>query len=152
MKCLIRFVPLLLLVSCAGPGYGGPWHSISTRAKSTEEILTICRELLTSDGFGVESADPAAGTMESKWKVQLSPHWYEGRRDKIEIRVAADETTGVRIVQFRAVRQVNEEHQKPQVLERASWGDSGGDEYVALRFDQMLKLRLARPGVEDMPK
>jgi hypothetical protein len=146
----MRALPLLFLGACTLiPGHGpGSWNVSPPFRHATAEILAVCRAILEHDGFAVESEDAVLGTMASKWRVQLSPLWHAGRRDNFEVRVESS-PDGSRVVHYRTSREINEEHQYPQSAERAAWAGGGGDEELALRFGEMLKMRLDRPSLDE---
>ncbi len=131
---------LVALCSCASTvgsiaGGGGEWHSVRD-PRPTAELIAICKALLDREGFGVAESDPVAGTIESRWRVVLAPHWREGVRDRFDVRVANG------LVEWRTLHCYNDEHQFTQSAERAAWVADGGDESLAERFGVLLKMRL----------
>ena len=136
----MRIAPVfLLLASCASSigilTGGGDWHSVRD-PRPTAELMSICKDVLDREGFGVAASDPAAGTIESRWRTVLAPHWREGVRDRFEIRIAGG------LVEWRTQHCYNDEHQYTQSAERAAWVPDGGDESLSERFGVLLKMRL----------
>ncbi len=137
----MRLAPaLLVLSSCAATvaaitGGAGEWHAVRD-PRPTAELMAICTQLLDREGFGVAASDPAAGTIESRWRVILAPIWRAGVRDRFEVRIAHG------LVEWRTLHCYNDEHQFTQSADRASWVPDGGDERLSERFGILLKMRL----------
>jgi len=147
MGFMRRAAPLLFVAftSCLEFGtHGGSWHTIGPLAKSSEELLSVGREVLKKEGFSVEIDDEPNRTLITKWRTRLNPHWRDGRRDKIEVRVE-DVDGGLRVITLRSIREVNEESHLPMDPTKASWYSAGGDEELALRVELMIKMRIQKP-------
>jgi hypothetical protein len=147
MTPMRRAAPLLLaaLASCIEFGtHGGAWHTIGPSAKESAELLSVGRSVLQKEGFSIEIDDEPTRTIETKWRTRLNPHWREGRRDKIELRVE-DIDGGGRVIRLRSIKEINEESHLPMDPTKATWLSAGGDEELALRVEMMVKMRLQKP-------
>lgn len=147
MGSMRRAAPLLLVAfaSCLELGtHGGDWHTLGPVTRSSEALLSVGRDVLQKEGFTLEIDDEPNRLLETKWKTRLNPHWRDGRRDKIELRVE-DVDGGGRIIRLRSIKEVNEESHLPMDITKASWHSAGGDEELALRVEMMIKMRLQRP-------
>lgn len=135
------FEPIMATSVCA-------WQETGRLRKPIEEIRKATREIVTRQGYTIAEADPEAWRFETEWKVELSPHWRDGHRSKIEVEFLAFPDGGYN-VRIRSYREYNDNSKQPMMLDKAVWmGASIHEKHEPLigeptiRVRQMLKLKM----------
>jgi hypothetical protein len=155
----MRILPWLaapLLAGCylfdplitAAAGSSSEWYSTGAIRKPRPEILATAREILVRESYKVPPFNPQGAWLETEWKVELSSHWREGYRTKVEVElVPAD--GGRTDARVRSYREFNDNARTPMMIEDASWiagslDDKHADKIPepALRLRYLLRFKL----------
>ena len=138
-----------ILLSACGVTPGG-WQILPTVSRPVDSVLQDAREVVTREGFSIDSEAPSEGGVRlmTGWKTQLSPHWRQGKRRRVEVFVQEAETGGT-VTKVRTYLEINETHKNSTSPELASWSSEGGDEELAIRVIEMLRMRLLRPKMDE---
>lgn len=111
------------------------WYEVGPILKPAEEVLQAARQIVARQGYTIvePSSDPQA--FETDWSVQLSAHWREGYRTRVEVRVVPAEPRGV-LARVRSFREFNDNAREPMSLEKASWTGASIDPRHAERISE----------------
>ena len=124
------------------------WITVGKVDKPLTELNEITRNLMIKQGYPVPETPPDSQRLLSDWNVQLSSHWREGVRTRLEadFQPYAD---GSCEIQVRSYLEINDEPKHPMILDKARWMGASLDakhapkmSEPALRLQQMLKLKL----------
>jgi len=126
------------------------WYEVTPVLKTVPEILKSSREAIRKAGFAAlppKEDDP--NRIETDWVIELSAHWRQGSRSRIELEVAPIEGARGYTVRVREKREVNDNATSPDDATKADWIPATFDEKQktrtgenALRIQQLLKFRL----------
>lgn len=123
------------------------WYSVGPVRKPATDILGTARDVIVKQGYTVGTFDAAEGRVESNWDVQLSAHWREGNRTKLEAELE-ESGPGAFVVRVRSHTELNNNAKQPLSLQHAEWIGASLDKKwegrmnePAQRFHTMLKLR-----------
>lgn len=151
----MRFAAIFSVTACVLSGAAGcatmpppQWHSTPPLAKPRDAIFRSMEEALQKEGFEAEERDAAAGTIASRWRVILRPHWREGRRERVEMRLEPLESGGW-IVRIRTVRELNDNSKDPMAPASASWIEGGGNDDLSRRIAFMLRMKVNGMGMDE---
>jgi hypothetical protein len=148
-------LPLLggcFMLNVASPVLGtsatSDWYEVTPVGKPAPEVMEIARETVRRSGFAVLPAD-GTNRIFTEWLVELSTHWRQGFRTKLELEVVKlDGSPGLK-VRIRGTRDVNDNIRNPSNAADAEWIGATFDEKqkerigeYALRVQQILKFKL----------
>jgi hypothetical protein len=119
----------------------GDWYEVGPILKPPEEVLRAAREIVTRQGYAILEPPRAPYAFETDWVVQLSAHWREGYRTRLEVHVAPVEPRGV-VARVRSFREFNDNAREPMSLEKASWTGASIDPRHAEKISEPA-LRVA---------
>jgi hypothetical protein len=155
----MKFATLLLVAPLAGcwmPSYivgtsASEWYDLPPVSRPAEDVVRLAREILARQGYRALPGKPGSGYVETDWDTQLSSHWREGYRTKVEVEVEAT-ADGRSVTRVRSHREVNENGRNPLSASDAVWGNGSLDEKhkpklgePAIRVRQLLKMKLEGP-------
>ena len=125
------------------------WFSTGTLHQPYEKVFDTTRELLEkSHRFRIETADRQSGEIVTQWKVTLSPHWREGKRDRVEVEILRD-PGGTIQVRIRTPREFNDNGRNPMIEREADWTSEGGNNELSERIGLQLRMRLKGLKLDD---
>ncbi len=147
-------LPALLTSGCFFPdvassvaGSASDWYETGPVKRPHEEITRATRDIVSRQGYTVTTFDEREGRLETDWVTNMSSHWREGFRTKIEAEFVRVPGSGTKI-RVRSRREVNDESRNPMAAERARWISAAFDEKQkpkipepAIRIDQLLKFK-----------
>lgn len=124
------------------------WYEVAPVTRPVPQVMEVARDAVRRSGFTLLPSD-TTDRIFTEWIVQLSSHWREGFRTKLEVEVVKLEPgPGVK-VRVRGIREINENAKDPTSAPQAHWINAGLDDKqkeripeFALRVHQVLKLRL----------
>ena len=126
----------------------GSWYRVGPVRRDLAELTTLTRNLVVRQGFKIPRFNPRNGLIETDWKVQLSPHFREGNRTKIEV-VFHPDPDGSTLIRIRSYREINENSEIPMNSNKVEWVGASLDEKQAgrmnepsMKLQQTLKLKL----------
>jgi len=138
---------LLLTAGCIPlVSEGGTWTESGIYSKSPEEARKACLETLEKKGFKIAKQDEH--TLQTEWKVTLSPHYRQGNRDRLDLELL-EAAPGKSQIRIRASRDVNDNPRTPMSEKDAEWISAGGNDALAEEIQMLLKLRLKGVGLDD---
>jgi len=146
-----RSLALLALAGCSAL-VPADWHPLPRIDKPIEDIIRAARQVVEKEGYPVELEElPEDGgiLLRTAWKEQLSPYRNQGKRRRVEIFAIAAETGGGVDVKVRVPLEFNESRKNTTLTGGASWISEGGDDDVATRVKEMLRMSLVRPKLDD---
>jgi uncharacterized lipoprotein len=115
--------------------------------KPAAEVAQTAGEVVQKQHYRISAYGVSDKGFDTEWNVQMSPHWREGNRTKIEVQVVPAEPRGV-TVRVRSIREVNDEAHYPMSPEKAKWRGASIDQKQipkisepAMRLHQILKNR-----------
>lgn len=124
------------------------WYEVSPIARPAPEVMEIARETVRRSGFTLLPSD-GTDRIFTEWRVELSAHWRQGFRSKLELeKVKLEGSTGLK-VRVREFREVNDNMRNPSNAADADWIAATFDEKqkdrigeFAMKVQQILKFRL----------
>lgn len=135
------------MLSGAGAERTSSWFEVPRTTKSRQEIIKISRELMVREGYNAAEFD-ADGRAETGWETNLSVHFREGFRTKLEVQISPA-GPGAFNVQVRSTMEINDNVNDCMLASRAQWVAAGISDRqkphipdAAIKFHQLLKLRL----------
>jgi len=121
------------------------WYDTAPILKPAGEVAQTTRDIVLRQGYKISVLGVSDDGFDTDWVVQMSPHWREGNRTKLEVQIVPGEVRGV-IVRVRSIREVNDEAHYPLAPEKAKWRGASIDEKQipkisepALRLHQSVK-------------
>lgn len=125
-------------VSC---GLGGVGNASETPVLNAtlKDVMVELRMLVRRENFSIEEVDLELGWLETEWKVQPSPHWREGRRERF--RIEAWQVEGGVVVSIAVIRNVNDNSSNPGNTGDAIWIPAAKNEALQDRIAMLLKMR-----------
>jgi hypothetical protein len=109
------------------------WYEVTPVLKPVPEVMGIVRETVRRAGFALLPGD-GTDRIETDWLTELSTHWRQGFRSKLEIEVVKLEESPGRKVRVRGIREVNDDARNP--------GDAGQAQWIPATFDEKQKQRV----------
>lgn len=148
MKYALFLAPILMAATCGvGPV---DWYQTGTLNKPHDTVFNTAKELLEKDpkySFKLEKCDPSSGVIHTHWKEQLSPHWREGKRIKVEVEILrAKDSVNVRV---RTFKEFNDNSRTPMSSKDADWTAEGGENDLSARIAWQLINRLKGHSLDD---
>ena len=154
-KILRAFLPLLggcFLLNVTAPVLGtsasSDWYEISPVARPAPEVMEIARETVRRSGFALLPPD-GTDRIFTEWRVELSAHWRQGFRAKLELELVKLEGTPGLKLRVRGFRDVNDNSRNPSNAADAEWIEATFDEKqkdrigeFAMKVHQILKFKL----------
>lgn len=117
------------------------WYEVGPVLKPAEEVLQAARQIVRRQGYAILEPPSDPQSFQTDWIVQLSAHWREGYRTRLEVRVAPVEPRGV-VARVRSFREFNDNAREPMSLEKAVWMGASIDARHASRMAEPA-LRVA---------
>ena len=126
----------------------GKWFQLGPVRRDLQELTTMTRDLCFRQGYEIPDFDADRGYLITDWRVQLSAHFREGNRTRIEVHFHPN-ADGSTVIRIRSYREINENSSLPMSADQAEWVgasiDAKQSEYMdepSIRLQQMLKLKL----------
>ena len=123
------------------------WYEVAPVTKPVPQVMEIARETVRRAGFTLLPAD-TTDRIFTEWLVQLSSHWREGFRTRLELEVVRPDGGGL-TVRVRGIREINDDARAPASPAQAHWINASLDDKQkekipesALRVHQILRMRL----------
>ncbi len=133
----------------AGATRTSPWHVTDEVRTSHEDLARTIRELIVRCGYKLPDSSPADDRYVTDWDVQMSAHWRDSMRSKLEIEILPGGTKGTFVVRSRNWMEINNNMLAPSDPDKAEWVGAGvSDQHKdrinepGLRFHSLLKFRL----------
>ncbi len=104
-----------------------------------EEVMAELRAIVRRENFSIEEVDLERGWLDTVWKVQPSPHWREGRRERF--RIDAWQVEGGVVVSIAVIRNVNDNSSNPGSTGDAIWIPAAKNEALQDRIVMLLKMK-----------
>lgn len=135
-------------VITAATSSSSEWYSTGAIKKPKQEILATAREILVRESYKVPPFNLEGSWLQTEWKVELSSHWREGYRTKVEVELVpvAGGGTDARV---RSYREFNDNAKTPMMPDDATWMPASFDDKQAdkvpepaLRLRYLLRFKL----------
>lgn len=137
---MIRLALVLALGGCSGLGSRAQWNTVVVQAPF-DRVWDACLEALRIRGWEIRTSDRARGRIETAWRERLSPHRYEGFREKASFELYPEGPSATRL-RYQVVRQINEAVFNTQSSSEARWSGDTNDPDKELELKYLIDLKL----------
>src|SRR5262245_43746494 len=116
-----------------GVSSASEWYEVSPISRPAPEVMDIARETVRRSGFTLLPSD-ATDRIFTEWRVELSAHWRQGFRTKLELETVKVEGSPGLKVRVRGIREVNDNARNPSNAAEANW--------ISAAFEEKQKDRI----------
>ena len=117
------------------------WYEVGPVRKPLKEVMEAAQFYLLRSGYFIPRWNPADRGFETDWDTNLSSHWREGFRTKVEVKFP-EQPDGSTLIRIRSYREFNDDPRFPAMADKAKWlGASTEDKQAPLIPEPAIKLR-----------